>query len=362
MSAKMLRSRICRHLSAAFGMAAFAAALTACTVPVLGSSHRLSPAYLYTDKYGAIMYVLRLVQHRSQLTGNAEVLQTVTSKQADEDNIVATILDKNGHVVPWTSSDSEGFDGRPDHGACGGTSACLEQYGTSLTGQLGNSHRVSITFPGDSFVLDQQTMIGRRRGDDLVFSDHGTEITFRPASEAEIQRANVRVHSALPMVIQTADLHDEAQYLKGDNGLADDVSNLKSILDDASQSNPTIFLNPAVCDFQQGFSDQVSQTQTDVSALAKEIEKGRKQLAPYLRPGTALAAYGKHSGYVSELQSAIAGSVQSVDDTVRHANVTIAQANHDAPKIINALNGVGCYVQHVGEAAFHLLPNLLAAG
>jgi hypothetical protein len=344
---------------------AAAIALAACG----SSSPRLAPSYLYTDGYHTTMYALHVVEHDGRITGTAQALQSVTSEQAGEDSCCMRILDRYGHAVSWLAGNSKDLStGRSDHGACGGTSACVEQLDSAITGQVGDDGRVSIHFSdaieGGRVFGSSTTLIGERSGDTLVFDIDGTATRFRPADERSLRRARSAFYTALrTIVIPSTDLSDEAEALSGDT-IQQDADALKSIVDDTIQfwgGNATQ-LNPYVCDFQQRFTEQRAILQDHIDFEAKEIQAARAELEPFMQPNSPRGAYGQHSGDVSGLQAAIRDDVSRIDEAVRTANTAVDEANKHKGDIINLGNGAGCGFQHWLENMSHFTPNLLAAG
>jgi len=347
-------------------LAAAVVVVAGCGIPGVGggSTPTLAGSYLYTDKYHSAMLALRLVQHHSQLTGTFESLLPVSSQQAAQDNVGITVLDQHGNPVPWPAANStDPATGRSDNGACGGTSACLEELKAAITGQVGNRGRISIDLGWGVQFFGDQTLIAELHGRTLVFRINGTDTVFHPAGERSIQEVYGEVFTTLrTLLIPAANLDQEAQYLRGPTSLTDDVSGLQGVLDNVNQ-NPNGFLNPYVCEFQQSFTDQVNQTQQDINAEAKDVQRAQAELKPYEHQGSTLAAYGRSSGAVSELQAAITTAVAKINDTVKKANGVIAEANRDAPNIINVMNGAGCAASHsldIGLHALHIYLKLAA--
>jgi hypothetical protein len=320
-----------------------------------GSATGLAPSYLYVNKYGVTMLGLRLVQRDSHLTGNMEALLPIEATHAEEAHFSgATILDSKGNEVP--------FPPRSDANACGGTSACIEQLKTAVTGTLGNGDRVSIDLGYGNTLFGEQTLIGERKGSNLVFDIGGTgtpNATLQPASDQSIHRARSKVFARLPVVIRATELAVETQTLKELDWHALDVD--AETLQYYDGENPSVVDS---CTFGQDFSSYIAQMQEDIGVDAYELQKANRELGKYRRLDNSFVAYGKDSGIVSELESEAHTDAERMQGDVEEANDAIVVARQNQPKILGnrALCFVKTYAQHLGEVVLHLAPSLLAAG
>ena len=327
-----------------------------------GSSTALAPSYLYVDNYGVTMLGLRLVQHDSHLTGNMEALLPIEATRAEEAHFSgATILDSKGNEVTGTNS-TDPFTGRSDNGACGGASACIEDLKTAITGSLGNGNRLSIDLGYGNTLFGEQTLIGERKGSNLVFDIGGTgspNIALQPASDKSIHTARSQVFARLPIVVKTTDLNVEAQTMRELDWHAIDVD--AETLQYYDGENRSVVDS---CTFGQDFSGNVAQMQEDVADDAYELRKANRELEEYRHLGGDYVAYGKYTGIVSALESEVHKDAERLQGAVDAANEAIVAARRNQPKILG--NRVLCFAKaaaaHLSEIALHLAPSLLAAG
>jgi hypothetical protein len=317
-----------------------------------GGSRPIGGEYLYVSPDGATVESLDLVRNGSQLSGSAEILEAVTSDQAEYDS---GVLDATGQPVPGTPVNAPVIDPKTDeytapsnNAACGGTPMCFEEHAGTINGRLGANDRISLSVVWTDIVpSNPATSVGELQGDGFVVG--GAE--FMPSDSKDIAAARSKAPALLRTVTMPAyAVHQEISALQKpvayaltdaswDDVLSQDVSALQS---DAN-IDP---MNQLGCDYSEIVTNDIQRMQDDVTAENAEITKAQNLLSS-LTPAVKRQA----GGDVATVRREITARSDDLGQEVKQADAAIGKANAEAPKIETFLQGVECGAIHIAAHA-----------
>ncbi len=317
-----------------------------------GGSRPIGGEYLYVSPDGATVESLDLVRNGSQLSGSAEILEAVTSDEAEYDS---GVLDATGQPVPGTPVNAPVIDPKTNeetapsnNAACGGTPMCFEEHAGTIDGRLGANDRISLSVVWTDIVPSNPgTSVGKLEGDGFVVD--GAE--FMPSDNKDIATARSKAPAFLRTVTMPAyAVHQEISALQKpiaytltdaswDGVLSQDVSALKSDAD----IDP---MNQLGCDYSVIVTNDIQRMQDDVTAENAEITKAQNLLNS-LTPAVKRQA----GGDVATVRREIKARQEDIDQEVKQANAAISKANAEAPKIETFLQGVECGAIHIAAHA-----------